>query len=116
MAYRRYTNLCEKFQGDLISKVNADVKSLDFMDQPCNCSRPCKVNGACTFKGCTQDAFKARMVQHFNDVYRLTSSTKLKLLEDDKRNSDKFTKHFANYFPCDSTPQLLHKNISFDIL
>eukprot|EP00957_Ditylum_brightwellii_P044057 3343282-Ditylum_brightwellii.AAC.1 len=29
-------------QGYLISNFNEDVESLDFMDQPCNCSRPCK--------------------------------------------------------------------------
>eukprot|EP00957_Ditylum_brightwellii_P101081 7704079-Ditylum_brightwellii.AAC.1 len=39
MAYRHYTNLWERFRGDLISKLNADIKSLDFMDRPCNCNR-----------------------------------------------------------------------------
>eukprot|EP00957_Ditylum_brightwellii_P148179 11282576-Ditylum_brightwellii.AAC.1 len=63
------------------------------MDRPFNCSRPCKVNGACAFKGCTQDKFKARMAQHFNDVSRLMSSTKLTLPEDDKQNSDTFAKN-----------------------
>eukprot|EP00957_Ditylum_brightwellii_P060618 4602602-Ditylum_brightwellii.AAC.1 len=82
MAYRLYTNIREKFQGDLISKVNEDVDSLDFKDRPCNCSRLFKVNGACAFKGCTHDTFKARMMQHFNDAFRLASSTKPKLPED----------------------------------
>eukprot|EP00957_Ditylum_brightwellii_P208033 15355586-Ditylum_brightwellii.AAC.1 len=59
MAYQCYTNLCEFVGGDLISKVNKDVESLDFIDRPCNYSRPCKVNSACAFKGCTKDNFKA---------------------------------------------------------
>eukprot|EP00957_Ditylum_brightwellii_P128594 9809801-Ditylum_brightwellii.AAC.1 len=65
-------------------KVNVDAESLDFMDRPCNCSRPCKVNGACVFKECTQDTFKAQMTQHFNDVTWLMPSTKPNLPEDDK--------------------------------
>eukprot|EP00957_Ditylum_brightwellii_P129571 9882942-Ditylum_brightwellii.AAC.2 len=34
VAYRRFTNLGEKFQGDLVVKVNKDVKSLDVIDCP----------------------------------------------------------------------------------
>eukprot|EP00957_Ditylum_brightwellii_P210954 15365600-Ditylum_brightwellii.AAC.1 len=44
MAYRRFTNLQEKFRGDLVAKVNEDVESLDCMDRPCNCSKHCFVN------------------------------------------------------------------------
>eukprot|EP00957_Ditylum_brightwellii_P107322 8189070-Ditylum_brightwellii.AAC.1 len=51
MAYRRYTNLCERFRGDLISKLNADVESLDFMDRPCNYNKTSCVNGECAYKG-----------------------------------------------------------------
>eukprot|EP00957_Ditylum_brightwellii_P081089 6167300-Ditylum_brightwellii.AAC.1 len=50
MAYRRFTNLHERFHGDLVSKLNADVKSLDFMDCPCNCNKTSCVNGGCTYK------------------------------------------------------------------
>ena len=39
MAYRRFTNLREKFRGDLVEKVNSDKELLDFIDRPCNCSR-----------------------------------------------------------------------------
>eukprot|EP00957_Ditylum_brightwellii_P128901 9832715-Ditylum_brightwellii.AAC.1 len=62
MAYCCYTNLRERFRGDLISKVIADVKSLDFMDCPCNCNKATRVNGECTYKvyvDCTQDTFKS---------------------------------------------------------
>eukprot|EP00957_Ditylum_brightwellii_P071074 5401322-Ditylum_brightwellii.AAC.1 len=51
MAYQHYTNLHEKFRGDLISKVNKDVESLNFMNSPCNCSRSSKDNSACELKG-----------------------------------------------------------------
>eukprot|EP00957_Ditylum_brightwellii_P026398 1996753-Ditylum_brightwellii.AAC.1 len=51
MAYRRFTNLQEKFRGDLVAKVNNGVKSLDLMECPRNCSRHCFVNGACVYKG-----------------------------------------------------------------
>eukprot|EP00957_Ditylum_brightwellii_P029553 2232993-Ditylum_brightwellii.AAC.1 len=50
MAYRYYTNLHEKFRGYLVSKVNADVKSLDFKNCPCNYSRLGRVNGHCMYK------------------------------------------------------------------
>eukprot|EP00957_Ditylum_brightwellii_P046583 3534180-Ditylum_brightwellii.AAC.1 len=50
MAYHRYTNLHERFCGDLISKLNADVESLDFMDRPCNCNKTSHVNGECAYK------------------------------------------------------------------
>eukprot|EP00957_Ditylum_brightwellii_P019664 1483538-Ditylum_brightwellii.AAC.1 len=90
MAYRRFTNLQEKFQGDLVAKVNDDVKCLDFMDHTCNCSKHCFVSGACAYKGncrkkcivykarCklrdksyiggTQDHLKDQMTQHFADM------------------------------------------------
>eukprot|EP00957_Ditylum_brightwellii_P036353 2752613-Ditylum_brightwellii.AAC.1 len=90
MAYMRFTSLQEKFRCDLGAKVNNDIKSLDFMDRPCNCSWHCFVNGACACKGncrkkcivykarckicnksyagVTQDHLKARMTQHFSDV------------------------------------------------
>ena len=47
MACRQFTNLREKFRGDLISKLNAEVKSLDFMDCPCNCNKMSRINGEC---------------------------------------------------------------------
>eukprot|EP00957_Ditylum_brightwellii_P179032 13637317-Ditylum_brightwellii.AAC.1 len=43
-AYRRFTNLQEKFQGDIVAKVNEEVESLDFIDCPCNCRKHCFVN------------------------------------------------------------------------
>eukprot|EP00957_Ditylum_brightwellii_P059110 4485026-Ditylum_brightwellii.AAC.1 len=104
MAYQRFTNLCERFRGDLLSKINADVESLDFMDRPCDCNQASQVNGQrvyqgkcrkmciiykaqckiCTeaYIGCTQNTFKARMTEHFSDVVQLTSTTKPALPEE----------------------------------
>eukprot|EP00957_Ditylum_brightwellii_P086463 6578753-Ditylum_brightwellii.AAC.1 len=50
MAYCQFTNIHKIFQGDLVSKLNADLDSLDSMYCPCNCSRPCKVDGECAYK------------------------------------------------------------------
>eukprot|EP00957_Ditylum_brightwellii_P018535 1393355-Ditylum_brightwellii.AAC.1 len=51
MAYRCYTNLSERFHGDLISKINADVESLEFTDCPCNCNKKSRVSGEYAYKG-----------------------------------------------------------------
>eukprot|EP00957_Ditylum_brightwellii_P029915 2263622-Ditylum_brightwellii.AAC.1 len=78
MAYRRYMNLRERFRGDLISRLNADVESLDFMYRPCNCNKRSHVNGECAYKAyvcCMQDTFKLRMTHHFTDITRLTSAS-----------------------------------------
>eukprot|EP00957_Ditylum_brightwellii_P194723 14832775-Ditylum_brightwellii.AAC.1 len=99
MAYQRFTNLCERFHGDLLSKVNVDVESLDFMDQPCNCNCASQANGECAYK----DTFKARMTQHYSDVVRLTATKKPDLPEDNARRSDTFAKHVAKHFPRDTT-------------
>eukprot|EP00957_Ditylum_brightwellii_P049052 3721641-Ditylum_brightwellii.AAC.1 len=37
------------------------------------------------YLGCTQDTFKARMIQHFSDVAKLTSTKKPALAKDDNR-------------------------------
>eukprot|EP00957_Ditylum_brightwellii_P207035 15351175-Ditylum_brightwellii.AAC.1 len=108
MAYQRFTNLRERFRGDLLLKIKADMESLNFMDQPCNCNRASQVNRQC--------AYQARMTEHFADVVRLTSTTKPALPEDDTRRSDTFAKHFAKHFPRDTTAQQLHENIDLDIL
>ena len=138
MAYRRFTNLQEKFRGDLVTKINEDIKSLDFMDRPCNCSKHCFVNGKCVYKGncrekyivykarckiCdksyvggTQDHLKAQMTQHFADIVGLTSTTKKHLPLDPKRQNDIFVSHFKKHFSRNATAQQLHENIEFDIL
>eukprot|EP00957_Ditylum_brightwellii_P165282 12584214-Ditylum_brightwellii.AAC.1 len=57
MAFRRCTNICERFRGNLIAKDNADIESLDFMDRPCNCNYASHVNGTCAYKGKCRKAY-----------------------------------------------------------
>ena len=49
MAYRKYSNLGELFNADLVTKLNKDLISLDFMKRPCNCARRAKINGLCPY-------------------------------------------------------------------
>eukprot|EP00957_Ditylum_brightwellii_P206697 15349526-Ditylum_brightwellii.AAC.1 len=107
------------------------MESLNFMDQLCSCNQMSKVNGQyayqgkchktciiyeaqckiCTeaYIGCTQNKFKARMMEYFADITRLTSTMKSALLEDDARCSDTFAKHFAKHFSHDTTAQQLYE-------
>eukprot|EP00957_Ditylum_brightwellii_P170633 12988810-Ditylum_brightwellii.AAC.1 len=64
----------------------------------------------------SRDTFKTHTMQHFTNVTWLTPSTKSALPEDDKHQSDTFAKHLANHFPCDATPQQLHKNKNVKVL
>jgi len=106
VSYHRFTNLREIFQGDLSRKLTAGLTSQDFEPLPCNCRTSrngnCGYNNMCrnsivvykvqcnnTGKVCignTQQKFKTRMQQHFNEVQKL-----VKLGE----KSDSNAKHFA---------------------
>ena len=110
MSYHRFTNLRETFQGDLSKKLTEGVQSINFMDRPCNC-RPgktggCQYGGVCrksivvyeitckktgkVYIGNTQQEFKTRMRQHFEDVKKLVKTGK---------NSDSYARHFASLWP-----------------
>eukprot|EP00957_Ditylum_brightwellii_P066796 5068809-Ditylum_brightwellii.AAC.1 len=108
MAYQRFTNLRERFHGDSLSKLNADMEFLNFIDRPCNFNCASWVNGECVYK--------ARMIQHYSDVVCLTSTKKPDLPEDDARHSDTFAKHFTKHFPHDAMTQQLCKNLDLDVL
>jgi GIY-YIG catalytic domain len=106
MSYHRFTNLRELFQGDLTRKLTCDVESLDFMQRECNCKlgkdKGCGYNNVCRdsivvykiqcknsgkiYIGNTQQPFKKRMQQHFNDVNKLHQKG---------IKSDSYAKHFA---------------------
>ena len=110
MAYKRFLNVQDLFNGDLISKIMCDIQSQDFIYQTCNCNTRTKVNGLCPFKGncrtpcavyeakcnlCnksyigqTQNFVKTRIGQHIGDVRHLL-----------KRGtaSDTFASHFASH-------------------
>jgi len=109
VSYHRFTNLREVFQGDLSRKLTVGLTSQDFEPLPCNyrTSRNgnCGYNNMCrnstaVYKvkcnntgkvhiGNTQQKFKNRMQQHFNEVQKL-----VKLGE----KSDSCAKHFATQF------------------
>jgi len=114
VSHHRFTNLREVFQGDLSRKLTVGLTSQDFEPLPCNCrtsgngncgynnmcrnsTAVCKVKCNKTGKvhiGNTQQKFKNRMQQHFNEVQKL-----VKLGE----KSDSCAKHFATQF-CDTNP------------
>jgi len=109
VSYHRFTNLREIFQGDLSRKLTVRVTSQDLEPLPCNCRT--SGNGACGYNsmcrnstvvhkvkcnntgklhiGNTQQKFKTRMQQHFNEVQKL-----VKLGE----KSGSYAKHFATQF------------------
>ena len=93
MSYHRFTNMREIFQGDLSSKLNDGLSSLDFECLKCNCNTNrgkkdgfCKYNNCCReqvvvyqaecqitgkrYIGNTQNHLKIRMQQHTTDVQR----------------------------------------------
>jgi GIY-YIG catalytic domain len=129
MSYHRFTNLREIFQSDLSKKLTLDVGSKDFDTLSCNCrlgsSKSCGYNNVCrksiivykvecintskVYIGNTQQHFKRRMQQHFNDVRKLH-----KLGE----KSDSYAKHFAEQLInfTDITPTLQRNNIKCSIL
>jgi hypothetical protein len=89
MSYHRFNNLRETFSGDLSKKLTEGIIYMDFKNLPCNCQEK-GANGLCLYEGdcrksivvykttClktgkmhignTQQHFKKRMQQHFQDV------------------------------------------------
>jgi len=122
MSYHRFLNLSELLCGDLSSKLNKDIVSLDFMDRKCNCAKSNCINGACphdgdcrksflvcrvtckiTGKNClgqTQQHKKRRIQQHSNETRRLF---------DDKESFDSHAHHFAKQFNNEPTPKQTQK-------
>ena len=50
--YKRFTNLREKFQGDLTVKIQRGLNNADYADNGCNCYSNVKdENGMCAYKG-----------------------------------------------------------------
>ena len=104
--------LREKFQGDLTLKIQKGLTSEDFGNTICNCQKTVKdENGVCAYKGMcnqsviiyqvtcrnsgkiyigsTQQKFKERMEQHFDDV---------RLWFRKGQRTDTFARHFSRYF------------------
>jgi hypothetical protein len=102
----------ETFQGDLSSKLNGGVVSMDFECLKCNCNTNKGKNGFCKYDNCcreqvvvyqaecvlmakchtgnTQNHLKIRMQQHTTDIQRL-------YLKGEK--SDSYTKQFMALLP-----------------
>jgi hypothetical protein len=129
MSYHRFTNLREIFQGDLSKKLTLDIVSKDFETLSCNCrlgpNKSCGYGNICrnsivvykvecvntskVYIGNTQQYFKKRMQQHFNDVKKLHSQS---------IKSDSYAKHFAEQLSNfeDISPTLQRSNIRCSIL
>jgi len=108
MSYHRFSNVRELFQGDLNTKLNCNVISLDFQNLPCNCrnKQACPYSGKChnpivvyqatclktnkRYIGNTQQHMKTRMQGHVQDVKNLFINDK---------SSDSFASHFAALVP-----------------
>ena len=99
MFYHRFTNLRELFQGDLTTKINTGLKSIDFEALKCNCRKSakneknvCIYNGQCRtsivvykatceqtgkcYIGNTQQHVKKRVQQHVQDAKNLFKKDK----------------------------------------
>jgi len=128
MSYHRFTNLREIFQGDLSRKLTVSLTSKDFEPLPCNCKTrgtgACGYNNICrnsiavgkvkcnnTGKVCignTQQKFKARMQQHFNEVQKPIELGK---------KSHSCAKHFATQFhDTNPSPASQRKGITCSII
>jgi len=129
MSYHRFTNLREIFQEDLSRKLTVNLTNQDFEPTaPCNCrtggNGACGYNNMCrnsialyevkcnntgkVFIGNTQQKFKARMQQHFNEVQKL-----VKLGE----KLDPYTKHFATqFYDTNPSPVNQHGGITCSII
>ncbi|CAB9517283.1 expressed unknown protein [Seminavis robusta] len=119
MSYHRFTNLREIFNGDIMTKLNTGIVSLDFTTRPCNCTNRltdgCAYNNHCrkpiviyeatstqppntasspkSYIGATQNFLKLRMSSHVSETKRLCQFLRGK--KHKPKNSDTFAWHFA---------------------
>jgi hypothetical protein len=127
MAYSRFQNIRELFQGDLNAKLTRGITSLDFQLLPCNCrnKEACPYDGKCRtpivvyqatclttqkkYIGCTQQHVKTRMQQHVQDVKNLVTRN---------HRSDSFAAHFGKIIPSNTEKSKIrqHVKIKVDIL
>ena len=112
MAYKRHRNLAELLQGDLNTKLNEGLISLDLCLRPCNWDNRSKVNRKCAYGGKCRETLitykakyekkqasakrhystniKNRMAGHFNDIQKLITKN---------LQSDSFAVHFSSILP-----------------
>ena len=123
MSYHRFTNLRELFQGDLSSKLTANIVSLDFMNRPCNCrdKANCPFDGKCRhqiivyqatdtktgelYTGQTQREGKKRKGEHDTRTKGLyLEQNNLRRPGVEPVKLDSFNTHFIKRIP-DNTPK-----------
>ena len=112
MSYHKFSNFREMLNGDVTTKINANVVSEDFRSRDCNCqhhkTEGCTFNNHCrdtivvyrvqckttgkSYIGCTQQHFKKRMQDHINDVRH---NRTVKTDRTGQSRSDTYAKHFA---------------------
>ena len=129
MSCHRLPILGEILQGDLVGKIRKLIGLKYFLNCECNCTSKTMVKFTCAYRGecrifiyfykvtCrqslsfyvvnTQNTFKKRMEQLFQDVD--------KKLQNDK-NSDTFAAHFAQHFNQKMTPQQYREIMKFQII
>ena len=118
MSYHRFTNLREIFNGDMMTKLNADIVSLDFTTRECNCQTKattgCNYNNHCrqpivvyearrnriipgygpkAYIGVTQQFLKKRMQSHVSETRGYYQY--LQNLRGKPKNTDTFARFFA---------------------
>ena len=111
MSYHKFSNVREIFNGDLTTKLMADIESQDYVTRSCNCNVRTKIDGQCIYKGkcrqsivvykatckcCgkfyignTQNKVKDRIYTHLNETRNLVRNGV---------KSDSFASHFASHF------------------
>ena len=129
LSHQRFSDPREIFNGDLTTKLNANVTSRDFTSLPCNCQTQrqtgCDHCGICREKllvhrvecndtgksciGSTQGTLEKRMQGHFTDV---------RVLRRGGNRSDSCARHFArmthNFH--DPSPALLRDMVTFHLI
>ena len=113
MCIKRFTNLRERFQGDLTEKLNENLISEDFETRKCNCNKASrKKDGTCAYAekcrtmmvvyeatcnftgkkyiGNTQRTVKKRIQEHVAEVKKKVTKGE---------SSDSFANHFCNFIP-----------------
>lgn len=125
MAYKKFTNLGEKLNGDLNKKLMKGIVDLNKIDRPCNCNVKtlladgrCMYDGDCrksivvyehqclitgkSYIGKTQQHHKQRVsIEHFADVWKVIQTGRAKYGNKwtgsgGYAGADSFAKHFAN--------------------
>ena len=123
MSYHKFSNLGEKFNGDLTGKMMKGIFDFNMRDRGCNCNistlrsdKTCLFEGKCrksmviyelyckntgkSYYGKTQQYLKTRTMQHVYDVWKIIATGRKKFGmswygSGGYKRADSFSKHFA---------------------